>query len=48
MFSMKHHYYSNPNKSSNEVYNSRDHIVGENSVLTILKNNDYKTFLLLQ
>ena len=47
MFSMKHHYYSNPNKSSNEVYNSRDHIVGENSVLTILKNNDYKTFLLL-
>mgnify|MGYP006133566197 CR=1 FL=1 len=47
MFSMKHHYYNNPNKSSNEVSNSRDHIVGENPVLSILKNNDYKTFLLL-
>ena len=47
MFSMKHHYYNNPNISSNEVYNSRDHIVGENPVLSILKKNDYKTFLLL-
>ena len=47
MFSMKHHYYNTSNKSSNEVLNSRDHIVGENPVLSILKNNDYKTFLLL-
>ena len=47
LFSMKHHYYNTPNKSSNEVYNSRDHIVGKNPVLSILKNNDYKTFLLL-
>lgn len=47
MFSMKHHYYINPNMSSNEVYNSRDHIVGENPVLSIFKKNDYKTFLLL-
>ena len=47
MFSMKHHYYNNPNISSNEVYNSRDHIVGDNPVLSILKNNNYKTFLLL-
>jgi len=44
---MKHHYYNNPNISSNEVYNSRDHIVGDNPVLSILKNNNYKTFLLL-
>ena len=47
MFSMKHHYYNNTNKSYYEIYNSRDHIVGDNSVLSIFKNNDYKTFLLL-
>lgn len=47
MFSMKHHYYNRPNKNSNELYNSRNNIVGDNLVLTILKNNGYKTFLLL-
>ena len=47
MFSMKHHYYNRPNKNSNELYNPRDNIVGDNLVLTILKNNGYKTFLLL-
>ncbi|TYB74513.1 hypothetical protein ES677_03815 [Bizionia gelidisalsuginis] len=47
MFSMKHHYYNTPKKGANEVYNSRKTIVGSNPVLTVLKNNGYKTFLML-
>jgi hypothetical protein len=47
-FSMKHHYYNSPNKSQTELYNSRDIIVGENPVLSILKKNNYKTNLILE
>ncbi len=47
MFAMKHHYYSNTNPNTVKTYNANDVIVGdENNVLKILKNNDYKSFLL--
>lgn len=48
MFSMKHHFYNNPKPGSNEVYNSRNVIVGENAVVETFKNNGYKTNLLLE
>lgn len=48
MFSMKHHYYNNPKQHSNELAKSREIIAGKNSVISIFKNNGYKTFLLLQ
>ena len=48
MFSMKHHFYNYPKPGSNEVYNSRDIIVGENAVVKTFKNNGYKTNLLLE
>lgn len=47
MFTMKHHYHNFPSSKIREVYNARDVIVGENPVLQILKNNNYKTHLLL-
>jgi len=47
LFAMKHHYYCNPDKSFSEITNSRSQIVSKNSVLDILKNNNYKTNLLL-
>ena len=48
MLSMKHHFYNSPKPGSNEVYNSRDIIVGENAVVKTFKNNGYKTNLLLE
>ncbi len=48
MFAMKHHYYNNVKQGSTELYKAREGIVGENPVLSIFKNNNYKTFLLLE
>ncbi|MEW4922952.1 sulfatase-like hydrolase/transferase [Algibacter sp. 2305UL17-15] len=49
LFVMKHHYYNKPKPYGNdELYNSRDVIIGENPVVSIFKNNDYKTFLILE
>ena len=48
MLSMKHHFYNNPKPGSNEVYNSRNVIAGENAVVKTFKNNGYKTNLLLE
>lgn len=47
MFAMKHHYYNYPTDKIREVYNARDVIAGDNSVIRILKNNSYKTFSIL-
>lgn len=47
LFSMKHHYYNFPKSTIRELFNARDLIVGDNSVLKILKQNNYKTFLLM-
>lgn len=47
MFAMKHHYYNNSNSKQNELYNTRKTILGDNPVVSIFKNNQYKTFLLL-
>ena len=48
MFAMKHHQYNNPKPGTNEVYNSRDIIVGENPVISIFNKNNYKTSLILE
>ncbi len=48
MFAMKHHYYNYPTGKIREVYNTRDVIAGDNSVIRILKNNSYKTFSILE
>jgi hypothetical protein len=45
---MKHHQYNNPKPGTNEVYNSRDIIVGENPVISIFNKNNYKTSLILE
>lgn len=47
LFSMKHHYYNKPKKYSNELAKSREIIAGDNPVVSIFKNNGYKTFLML-
>lgn len=47
MFGMKHHFY-NYNASKSELLFARDVIVGKNPVLTILKNNGYKSSLILE
>ncbi len=46
-FMMKHHFYNNK-VSSFEIYNGRDMIVSENPVLTIFKNNGYKTHFITE
>ena len=48
MFAMKHHYFNNPKPGINELYNSRDIIVGDNPVISIFENNGYKTVLLIE
>lgn len=48
MFAMKHHYYDNTLGNSKELFNTRQIIVGQNPVISILKNNNYKSFLLLE
>lgn len=42
IFTMKHHYY-NGGSTLSEALNARDLIMGDNSVLKILKKNGYKT-----
>lgn len=48
MFAMKHHYYNNTKIKSNELYKARQIIVGKNPFISILKKNEYNTFLLLE
>jgi len=48
LFTMKHHYYSSFKKSSNEVFKAREIIVGDNPVLSIFKNNNYKTHFIAE
>lgn len=48
MFAMKHHYYNNTQFSNREVYAAREVIAGDNPAVSILKSNNYKTFLLLE
>ncbi|TBN05620.1 hypothetical protein EYD45_04925 [Hyunsoonleella flava] len=47
MFAMKHHYYNN-SPSGKELYGTRKVIAGDNPVISILKKNGYKSFLLLE
>ncbi|GAA3639253.1 hypothetical protein GCM10022397_25880 [Flavivirga jejuensis] len=47
LFAMKHHYHNFPTSEVKELYNARDIIVGNNPVIKILKENDYRTHLLL-
>lgn len=47
MFGMKHHYY-NYKTSKSELLFARKVIVGENPVLSIFKNNGYRTSLILE
>ena len=48
MFSMKHHYFGNNLFGEYEVENSRRIIVGNNPVISIFKNNNYKTFFITE
>ena len=48
MFAMKHHYYNRTAEVGSELLLARDLIISENSVLSILKNNDYSTSLILE
>lgn len=48
MFAMKHHYYQSVQKSTRELYNARDFIVGDNPVHRILKQNGYTTSLIIE
>ena len=48
MFAMKHHYFNSPKPKANELYNSRNLIVGENPVVSIFNKNNYKTSLILE
>lgn len=47
LFGMKHHFY-NYDSSKSELLFARDIIVGNNSALSILKNNGYTTSLILE
>ena len=47
MFAMKHHFYSNTYKKGHKTLNANKVIVGtDNTVLNILKSNNYKTHLI--
>jgi len=48
MFAMNHHYYSNIKGQTHEFYNSRKIVIGDNPVVSIFKENDYKTSLILE
>lgn len=48
MFAMKHHYYNSKAQVGSELLLARDVIISENPVLSILKNNDYATSLILE
>ncbi len=47
IFTMKHHYY-NLDSQSNEVQFARNIIISDNAVLSIFKNNGYKTYYLAE
>lgn len=47
VFMMKHHYY-NEGSDFTETIDARNVIVSDNSVLQVLKNNDYRTFFLTE
>ena len=48
VFSMKHHYYDNPKPFDVESYNYRRILAGNNPVISIFNNNNYKTSLILE
>ncbi|WP_298902668.1 hypothetical protein [uncultured Psychroserpens sp.] len=48
LLAMKHHYYKVSSNAENETYDFGKVIIESNPVLTILKNNNYKTHLLIQ
>ncbi|HEX9828251.1 MAG TPA: hypothetical protein VGA80_16750, partial [Flavobacteriaceae bacterium] len=48
MFSMKHHYYKNPIKNGNDLYDFRKVIIEKNPVISIFNANNYKTHLILE
>ncbi len=48
MFSMKHHYFGDVVFPKIEMINSRDVISGDSPVISILKNNGYKTYMVAQ
>jgi len=48
MFAMKHHYLENIPSSPFEMQDSRAIIVGNNPVVNIFKNNNYKTFFIVE
>lgn len=48
LLSMKHHYYGNADLGINPSFNLRNVIVESNPVIKAFKNNNYKTFLMLQ
>jgi len=45
VFTMKHHYYQNINKSTAKTHRAMEDIVGDNNALRILNNNYYRTHL---
>lgn len=48
MFAMRHHYLERIPSSPFEMQDSRSIIVGNNSVIDIFKNNNYKTFFIVE
>jgi len=46
-FMMKHHHYNN-GTSFSEALNARNIIISDNTVLSIFKNNDYKTYFVTE
>lgn len=47
MFAMKHHYFLNLKNANKSYYDYRKSLAGENNAVQILKDNNYKTFMLL-
>lgn len=48
IFSMKHHYYNSIADVNSEMLWARNNIMGENTVLSVLKNNGYTTHAILE
>lgn len=48
LFAMRHHFYKNPKPSSGEPYGLRKSIAGNNAVVSIFNNNNYKTSLIIE
>ncbi|MFK7831763.1 MAG: hypothetical protein AB8B52_00670 [Winogradskyella sp.] len=47
MFAMKHHFFLEPTSAKTSYYDYRKSLAGKNNAMQILKNNNYKTFMLL-